>query len=92
MAKFLFVDLRPRMPRINPIIAGIPKRKITLIKKIGTAGYIRRSNSKNTANIIVKGPLKIPQIKEMMAFVFEFNLDCKVLGFLILIFFIIFQP
>ncbi len=79
MAKFLFMDFKPWIPRIKPIIAK--KGNITpRIKAIrGTngisiiAGDIKRPIK---GNIIIEPPVIIPKIRERIAFIFGSGLNC----------------
>lgn len=73
MAKFLFVDFRPSIPKINPIKPEIGINHFMIIpNKIIIDGPGAKTKRGSTAiPMIIKISVIIPNIKEASAFVFE---------------------
>jgi len=70
MAKFLFVDFKPNIPKVNPAIALNIEKKNKMKKvfplNIGTIGKITTDNATKPKGIILINP----RIKEAIAFLF----------------------
>lgn len=79
MAKFLFVDFSPNIPKISPIKAtkGTTTPTIKVIKGANGISISGGDGTKRTIiNIIIKPPLTIPNTNEAIAFPFGSGLDC----------------
>ena len=77
MAKFLFVDFRPVIPKINPIKLKTGINQVTIMaNKSNTDGPGAKAKRGNTIRITIKIPVRTPAIKEVVAFPFGSDFVC----------------